>query len=106
MGNESSNSPGPSPTAPSQQSPIESLIDSTFQSIKSNQISRSEFNQAIKIFEVMNYISLCNSHLAARLFEILEPNAQGRLEKSFVAEKLKKLIRDPSKANRCKKCPI
>lgn len=100
MGNDSSNN-NPVSNTNSQPSGLEALIDGAFSHTNSQHITRAEFNQSLKMFEAFNNISICNSHLATRLFEILEPDSKGRIDKNLVADRLKKLLRDPVKANKC-----
>jgi len=60
---------------------VESLIENAFSNASRNRsLSKQEFNQAMKVFESFNTLSICNTYMASRLFEVLE-ESRGRIDK-------------------------
>ena len=60
---------------------VESLIDNAFSNASKNRaLTKQEFNQAMKVFESFNTLNICNTHMASRLFEVLE-EGRGRVDK-------------------------
>lgn len=54
----------------------------------------------MKVFEAFNTLSICNTHMATRLYEVLE-EGKGKLDKDDVIDKFKKFVTDPDKCLRC-----